>query len=65
MTPVEALRQAQLAVYLHPEHVKQWSQGRGPRTDVVREGSASPAVKTKRRTPLKQWAAFVMSGVGQ
>ena len=62
MTAVEALRQAQLAVYLNPQYIKEWSKGRGPRTDVVREGSGAPKGE---KAPLKQWAAFVVSGAGQ
>jgi CHAT domain-containing protein len=67
MTPREAFRHAQLAIYRNPQHIKAWSLGRGPNMKAVVEGSArkpdktSPAAKT---TPPKRWAAWVLSGPG-
>ena len=36
MTPLEALRQAQLAVYRQPGRIADWSQGRGPSPKPVK-----------------------------
>jgi CHAT domain-containing protein len=52
LPPAEALRQAQLALYRNPQHVKEWAQGRGPNLKVVMAGG--PALL----------AAFVLSGPG-
>lgn len=70
LTPVEALRQAQLALYRHPDHIAEWAKAppdRGPSTVVPpREGSALPGtVKPARTARTKQWAAFVLSGAGR
>jgi CHAT domain-containing protein len=67
LPPAEALRQAQLALYRHPQHVKEWSAGRGPNLKIVLPGSASkePDKPTgAKRAPAKAWAAFVLSGPG-
>jgi CHAT domain-containing protein len=67
LPPVEALRQAQLALYRNPQHVKDWSAGRGPNLKIVLPGSASkePDKTTgTKRAPAKAWAAFVLSGPG-
>jgi CHAT domain-containing protein len=67
LPPAEALRQAQLALYRHPQHVKEWSAGRGPNLKIVLPGSASKEPDkptTAKRAPAKAWAAFVLSGPG-
>jgi CHAT domain-containing protein len=67
MTPLEALRQAQLAVYRHPESIPAWSKGRGPdlTTEVAGSGRGKPAGRPGAKTaPVRQWAAFVLSGPG-
>jgi CHAT domain-containing protein len=67
LPPVEALRQAQLALYRNPQHVKEWSAGRGPNLKIVLSGSATkePDKPTGAKTaPAKAWAAFVLSGPG-
>jgi CHAT domain-containing protein len=66
LPPGEALRQAQLALYRNPQHVKEWSAGRGPNLKIVLSGSASKEPKTPeaKRAPAKAWAAFVLSGPG-
>jgi CHAT domain-containing protein len=67
LPPAEALRQAQLALYRNPQHVKEWSAGRGPNLKIVLPGSATkepdktPGAKT---ASAKAWAAFVLSGPG-
>jgi CHAT domain-containing protein len=64
-TPLEALRQAQLAVYRHPEQLTAWAQERRPPSarDTVHVPSAPP--QGTARTPTKLWAGFLLSGVGQ
>jgi CHAT domain-containing protein len=67
LPPVEALRQAQLALYRNQQHIKEWSAGRGPNLKIVLPGSASkePDKPTGgKTTPAKAWAAFVLSGPG-
>jgi CHAT domain-containing protein len=67
LPPAEALRQAQLALYHNPQHVKEWSAGRGPDLKIVLPGSASkePDKPAGGKTALaKAWAAFVLSGPG-
>jgi CHAT domain-containing protein len=61
--PLAALREAQLRLYLHPEQIP--GLARGLKLDEV---AALPVVKATRvpgRAPVKQWAAFVLSGPGQ
>jgi CHAT domain-containing protein/Tfp pilus assembly protein PilF len=66
---IEALRQAQLAIYHQPEHIPAWAMGeRGPglkplpaTTAANRDQPAALAGKA----PVKLWAAFVLSGSGQ
>jgi CHAT domain-containing protein len=65
LPPVEALRQAQLALYRNPQHVKEWSAGRGPNLKIVLPGSSTKEPDkppTGKRAPAKTWAAFVLSG---
>jgi CHAT domain-containing protein len=67
LPPVEALRQAQLALYRNPQHVKEWSAGRGPNLKIVLPGSASKEpdkLVGAKTAPAKAWAAFVLSGPG-
>jgi CHAT domain-containing protein len=67
LPPAEALRQAQLALYRHPQHVKEWSAGRGPNLKIVLPGSSTkePDKTTGGTTALaKAWAGFVLSGPG-
>jgi CHAT domain-containing protein/Tfp pilus assembly protein PilF len=71
----EALRQAQLEVYRHPQMIQDWKNGKNlpaaskergpdlanpkPRTPLP-AGDATTGSKGKAR--IKQWAAFVLSG---
>jgi hypothetical protein len=66
----EALCEAQLTLYRHPGRVPALAGSRGPidQADTVKLGSKP--LKTKpgdkgKTTPVKLWAAFVLSGVGQ
>jgi CHAT domain-containing protein len=76
--PLEALRQAQLLVYLRPDLVAELSAARaGPpdvharrRLEVLEQGVRAPAGKGAAgtlppRTPTRLWAAFVLSGPGR
>jgi CHAT domain-containing protein len=67
-TPLEALRQAQLTIYRHPERIKDLAglRGRPAREKAVKLGpqaSDTGGTKEKRAEPLL-WAAFVLSGAG-
>jgi CHAT domain-containing protein/tetratricopeptide (TPR) repeat protein len=67
-TPLEALHQAQLYVYRHPEQIPTLARTRGPDFDkVVRlsadEAKARPAASA--HADIKLWAGFVLSGLGQ
>jgi CHAT domain-containing protein len=69
--PIEALRNAQLAIYRHPELVGQFAKVRGtPDFDkLVQRPAPGPGVDHEQgprdRAPVKQWAAFVLSGCGK
>jgi CHAT domain-containing protein len=73
LPPLEALRQAQLALYRQPDLLAQFAKGevRGPKADkVVKiEDYAPPRpeeVKAgEKKAHPKQWAAFVLSGDGR
>jgi CHAT domain-containing protein len=65
--PLEGLRQAQLAVYLHPELVAGLARGERAAFERVQlpakaGRSAGPGL---RRAPVRQWAAFTFSGPGR
>jgi tetratricopeptide (TPR) repeat protein/CHAT domain-containing protein len=63
--PIDALREAQLAIYRHPEQIPQLGETRGPTFEKTVEladgGKKSPAART---IPPVQWAAFMISGPG-
>jgi CHAT domain-containing protein len=61
---IEALRQAQLTLYRHPEAVPRLARARGPDFDRVARLSASDAASA-RRSPARLWAGFVLSGPGR
>jgi CHAT domain-containing protein len=68
--PLEALRQAQLQLYRHPEQVAALARERGPRpgTVVPVEGAAAArpvADQAAGTAHPKLWAAFVLSGPGR
>ena len=75
--PAEALRQAQLFVYLRPDLVAELAgDDRGPpqvhearRREILEQGVEAPRTKGAtagaRRAPTRLWAAFVLSGTGQ
>jgi CHAT domain-containing protein/Tfp pilus assembly protein PilF len=70
LPPVQALRQAQLAVYHHPEWVSDYASGkRAPRPFKTVEVTRPDPPETTppdgiKRAPVHRWAAFVLSGPG-
>jgi CHAT domain-containing protein len=70
LAPVEALRQAQLALYRHPGQVAawaRWDRGIKPVAVAVKTSKSSqdPKGQPAERAPVKQWAAFTLSGTGR
>jgi CHAT domain-containing protein len=66
MPPVEALRQAQLEIYRHPEKISELAAGfRGKFVEVpgAEEAATRPAADGKAHPRL--WAAFSLSGPGR
>jgi CHAT domain-containing protein len=63
LTPLEALRQAQLALYHHPERIPQLARARGPDFAKAARLPATPQAAGRSRARL--WAGFVLSGVGR
>jgi CHAT domain-containing protein len=63
--PAEAMRRAQLALYREPERIKEWAAGRGPIPKPIVSSAKPPVVPPKGKTsPVRAWAAFVVSGPG-
>jgi CHAT domain-containing protein len=62
MPPIEALRQAQLTLYRHPERIPALARARGPDFDRV---ARRPAAASGPRAPARLWAGFVLSGAGR
>jgi CHAT domain-containing protein/tetratricopeptide (TPR) repeat protein len=62
MPPIEALRQAQLTLYHHPERIPALARARGPDFDRV---ARRPAAASGPRAPARLWAGFVLSGAGR
>jgi CHAT domain-containing protein len=73
LPPLQALRQAQLALYRQPELIPQFARGevRGPKPDkAIRIEDYAPPKADEvqaggRKAPPRQWAAFVLSGDGR
>jgi CHAT domain-containing protein len=68
--PLEALREAQLALYRQPELAGKLAAARGtPEFDKLVQRpeptASSDGSSTPRHAPARQWAAFVLSGRGQ
>jgi CHAT domain-containing protein/Tfp pilus assembly protein PilF len=66
--PIEALREAQLTIYRHPERIPVLAGERGkPDFAKTVELKIEPraSASAEKRTPTKLWAAFVLSGVGK
>jgi CHAT domain-containing protein/tetratricopeptide (TPR) repeat protein len=63
--PLEALRQAQLSLYHHPERIGQPARLRGPDFEKAARLPAASGAASARRAPPRLWAGFVLSGVGR
>jgi CHAT domain-containing protein len=68
--PVEALREAQLTLYRHPERINTLARERGPVLEKVLKLPAdrpaeANAPQPHGKAPVKVWAGFVFSGAGQ
>jgi CHAT domain-containing protein len=68
--PIEALREAQLALYRQPELAGKLAAARGtPEFDkLVQRPQPTPGSNGSARphhAPVRQWAAFVLSGLGR
>ena len=68
--PIEALREAQLALYHNHELAGKLARARGtPDFDKLVQlpepGPSLAGSSTPRHAPVRQWAAFVLSGYGQ
>jgi CHAT domain-containing protein len=66
--PLEALRQARLYLYRHPEKVKEVAERGPPRRDLEEKApaeTAKPAEKPGARAAVKDWAGFFLSGAGR
>ncbi|HLW66903.1 MAG TPA: CHAT domain-containing tetratricopeptide repeat protein [Gemmataceae bacterium] len=67
--PIEALREAQLTIYHHPELIPDLAGERGaPKLKeavAVKIGEPGNLVAGSRRADTKLWAAFVLSGLGK
>jgi tetratricopeptide (TPR) repeat protein len=66
---IEALREAQLTLYHHPERIAALAKERGPNFDKVVRLPLTPDKETKPslkgKAAIKLWAGFVLSGLGQ
>jgi CHAT domain-containing protein/Tfp pilus assembly protein PilF len=68
-SPLQALRTAQLTVYLHPERIDDLADRSAPKFKEALKlrAEATPPKDPKekpKRSPAKLWAGFVLSGVG-
>src|SRR5262249_40434185 len=67
--PIEALREAQLTIYRHPELIPDLSGERGaPRLTeavAVKPVESATARTAGKRADTRLWAAFVLSGLGR
>ncbi len=65
--PIDALREAQLAVYRNPDLIGKLAGSRGPDfTKTIGLVKTRPADSVKsKRTPAKHWAGFILSDPGR
>jgi CHAT domain-containing protein len=63
MSPLEALRQAQLTLYRHPERIPALARERGP--DFAKAARLPVAPAGAARAHPRLWAGFVLSGPGR
>jgi CHAT domain-containing protein len=64
---LDALREAQLTLYRHPERIRELTRTRSLKLDRVVKlpGNGLPQEGRNVAAPVKQWAAFVLSGAGR
>jgi CHAT domain-containing protein/tetratricopeptide (TPR) repeat protein len=66
MSPVEALRQAQLEIYRHPERIPELAAGfRGKLEKAPGSGEETPKAGPGGKAHPRLWAAFTLSGPGR
>jgi CHAT domain-containing protein len=66
MPPAEALRQAQLEIYRHPDRIPELAKGfRGTLKEVPGTGDEVPNPGADGRGHPRLWAAFTLSGPGR
>jgi CHAT domain-containing protein len=63
--PLEALRQAQLTLYRHPERIGPLARLRGPDFAKAARLPAASGAASARRAPPRLWTGFVLSGAGR
>jgi hypothetical protein len=64
--PPQALKEAQLALYRHPEGIPALAKAREPDFDrEVRRLEEAPKPRAAERAGVRQWAGFVVSGIGR
>ncbi len=65
--PLQALREAQLLLYRHPERIGELARSRGQDFDETVKLPESPTPQKEKadRAPTRAWADFVLSGVGR
>lgn len=63
--PLAALREAQLTLYRHPERIAELAAERGPKFEQTVKLPSAPKPADQKTTPVKLWAAFVLSGLGR
>jgi CHAT domain-containing protein len=64
-TPLEALRQAQVTLYHHPERIAPLARLRGPDFEKTARLPPARGAASARRAPARLWAGFVLSGAGR
>jgi CHAT domain-containing protein len=67
LTPLEALRQAQLYVYRHPQQIPELARAGLKLGQIVpvEEAKNPKTPDAAGRAPVKVWAGFVLSGSGR
>jgi CHAT domain-containing protein len=63
--PLDALRRAQLTVYRNPGRIKELAERGAERPKAKASDVPAPAAAPGPRAPVKDWAGFVLSGLGQ
>jgi tetratricopeptide (TPR) repeat protein len=64
--PPQALKEAQLALYRNPQSIPALAKAREPDFDKeFRRIEEAPKPRTRERAGVRQWAGFVVSGIGR